>query len=255
MTKEQLQEFFKSSGENEQKTGNEDEEKCPLTEDELDLLHRFLKYAKSFGTSIKSGAGTIDLYLENEDFGDIKMEYLKIERNIEYFVKRFRDSWDLIDKFDIKNNETEQEKFEKKCEHLDTKIMFHDKHYLSFTLPKFKTKRSDTYATNAKYIKDLTKKISELIYEINKEISLPFARASIVFEHHTKSKLGITDADNLDAKSATDALKPLVLLGDNLDVLTVTHISVYDENEYTLVHVMDKKHFPKWVEKHSDIWK
>lgn len=84
--------------------------------------------------------------------------------------------------------------------------------------------------------------------EKHKQAEFHFQKASIVFCHHvsdvTKSR-GLFDADNVDAKSVTDALYPVLPEDDNVLCLTTVHTGIMDEKDFTEVHVIETVALPK----------
>lgn len=126
-----------------------------------------------------------------------------------------------------------------------------------FLLPHFASKETVAKrGSDGKYILSL---IIRLLgeYEKSKPIFIkPMNDLVVIFEHHidkNSKRMLLLDADNVDTKSATDALFGYLIEDDNLINLWQMQYSVLDENNFCIMHIIKKSDFKKWIKENKFI--
>lgn len=126
-----------------------------------------------------------------------------------------------------------------------------------FILPHFASK--ETVAKRGSDGKYITSLIIRLLgeYEKSKPIFIkPTNDLVVIFEHHidkNSKRMMLLDGDNVDIKSATDALFGYLIEDDNLINLWQMQYSVLDEKNFCIMHIIKKSDFKKWIEENKFI--
>ena len=121
---------------------------------------------------------------------------------------------------------------------------------LSVTLPALFPKRK--LRSNTAFLHD---PLNYALHEFVKEQSFPLYRDCIVcfIQVYDKSlsEKRIRDYDNLEFKQILDVISNHALIDDSGQFCDIHHMTEMGTEDHTVIHIMEKSVFPKWLDDHE----
>ena len=121
---------------------------------------------------------------------------------------------------------------------------------LSVTLPALFPKRK--LRSNTAFLHD---PLNYALHEFVKEQSFPLYRDCIVcfIQVYDKSlsRKRIRDYDNLEFKQILDVISTHALIDDSGQFCDIHHMTEMGAEDHTVIHIMEKSAFPKWLADHE----
>ena len=125
-----------------------------------------------------------------------------------------------------------------------------DNGILSVTLPALFPKRK--LRSNTAFLHD---PLNYALHEFVKEQSFPLYRDCIVcfIQVYDKSlsRKRIRDYDNLEFKQILDVISTHALIDDSGQFCDIHHMTEMGAEDHTVIHIMEKSAFPKWLADHE----
>lgn len=122
---------------------------------------------------------------------------------------------------------------------------------LSITLPALFPKRK--MKSNTAFLHDpLNFALQEFIREQSIPLYKNYTICFIQVYDKTLSKNRICDYDNLEFKQILDVISTYALIDDSGQFCDMFHMTELGNEDYTVIHIMEKSAFPNWLSSHEN---